>query len=1017
MAVPISSQHAPIPLKASGQWSPEHRGRPLPAFMSPQAPMPPGVSPRRRPVAASAISPEPRGRPMPASLSQQVQSPGTPLRHRSHQCPDPSHAPFHSGAGMHYELHSGERMAPSQAARHANWSTSAPLLEIHDLQDSGQIGVTFVYNEEVKESLKETFGPRDGRTWDPDSRMWKVPAELFEQVKAWALSHFDEAMIRLPGQESAAVRVPLPQPASMHDVEGKIAQWIDPETWQKLYNFQKEGVRFALRHNGRALIADDMGTGKTVQAICVAACYNVEWPLLIVCPSSVTITWLEALYTWLSPRVLPKPKHIHVISSGKDVEKKLNHTRDPPKRHIVITSYDLAQKLQGYERHFGMIICDESHALKTRTSNRTQFFRTMLARNIAKRVLLLTGTPALSRPIELYTQIDMLHPGYLGSYEEFGEHFCGKPVTLPGGKKEYKGAKNKEELNRLLTGQIMLRRLKKDVLSQIPALQRSRISVLPDPRKLKAMEDVKEELRALKEGGRGDLTEEQYEQKQQQLLSKWYRTTGPAKLEAGIRHIDNLIEQGRKLVVFAHHNNVLDGLEEAVQSMTYTTDSGMELRVGHMRIDGKTSSKLRSDRVKTFQGDEHCRVALLSIKAAGAGITLSAANTVVFLELYWNPGDLTQAEARAHRIGQDQEVQVQYLVCPGSADDMIWSIVNSKLQVVGTTLDGNTAGTAAGLRITSTDDLVNSNWKPPVTAAEDDAFEVLPTPEIKREEMQQPDRSTPCRRTRSVKGRAESPPRSLRRKIDFDEMPDQAPVRAQRSSRGQRHGALAAGAGTGVFEEEEDGFDDALAGLDVDEAVAASQQGPQSQRSSHYEGSGWTGPPPEALTPAQFTSYFDKMAAQADLLSAQPAEAYSEPDAEDLLQDDIDSVLELHHRAHSAWQQAVGARTQRANPRKRSTPARSTSRAGTKPTKAPQKDYLEVVAPDTSIAARQPPAESHDRAVKRCQQTKRAGKGVDGQQQQQQPEAAASAWDYPQQPVTRRRRAPRKDVVGLTQDD
>ena len=91
------------------------------------------------------------------------------------------------------------------------------------------------------------------------------------------------------------------------------------------------------------------------------------------------------------------------------MEKKLNHTRDPPKRHIVITSYDLAQKLQGYERHFGMIICDESHALKTRTSNRTQFFRTMLARNIAKRVLLLTGTPALGRPIELYTQVCSAH--------------------------------------------------------------------------------------------------------------------------------------------------------------------------------------------------------------------------------------------------------------------------------------------------------------------------------------------------------------------------------------------------------------------------------------------------------------------------------------------------------------------------------------------------------------------------------------------------------------------------------
>lgn len=89
----------------------------------------------------------------------------------------------------------------------------------------------------------------------------------------------------------------------------------------------------------------------------------------------------------------------------QDIEKKLDFTREPPKRHIVIASYDLAQKLNGYERHFGMVICDESHALKNRLANRTKFFRQLLAQNIAKRVLFLTGTPALSRPIELWTQV------------------------------------------------------------------------------------------------------------------------------------------------------------------------------------------------------------------------------------------------------------------------------------------------------------------------------------------------------------------------------------------------------------------------------------------------------------------------------------------------------------------------------------------------------------------------------------------------------------------------------------
>ena len=196
--------------------------------------------------------------------------------------------------------------------------------------------------------------------------------------------------------------------------------------------------------------------------ICVAACYNVEWPLLIVCPSSVTITWLEALYTWLSPKVLPGAHSIHVISSSKvcDASRRActcatemtlllsshcmkppcmsfclrslsghvpltvwlkcrtwarswTSARTPPSRHIVITSYDLAQKLRGYERHFGMVICDESHALKNPASKRTQFFRALLGRNTAKRVLFLTGTPALSRPIELFTQVwtsDPSHP-------------------------------------------------------------------------------------------------------------------------------------------------------------------------------------------------------------------------------------------------------------------------------------------------------------------------------------------------------------------------------------------------------------------------------------------------------------------------------------------------------------------------------------------------------------------------------------------------------------------------------
>ena len=115
--------------------------------------------------------------------------------------------------------------------------------------------------------------------------------------------------------------------------------------------------------------------------------------------------------------IMPKksqwPCATHKLAEVQDVGKKLDLSQDPPSRHIVITSYDLAQKLRGYERHFGMVICDESHALKNPASKRTQFFRALLGRNTAKRVLFLTGTPALSRPIELFTQVwtsDPSHP-------------------------------------------------------------------------------------------------------------------------------------------------------------------------------------------------------------------------------------------------------------------------------------------------------------------------------------------------------------------------------------------------------------------------------------------------------------------------------------------------------------------------------------------------------------------------------------------------------------------------------
>jgi SWI/SNF-related matrix-associated actin-dependent regulator 1 of chromatin subfamily A len=134
----------------------------------------------------------------------------------------------------------------------------------------------------------------------------------------------------------------------------------------------------------------------------------------------------------------------------------------------------------------------------------------------------------------------------------------------------------------------------------------------------------------------------------------------------------DLVESDNKFLCFAHHANVMDGLAKALN----------DKKVEFIRIDGRTSAESRRALCEKFQHRDECRVALLSITAANAGITLTSANLVVFAELYWNPGILTQAEDRAHRIGQQDCVFVQYLVAAGTADDHLWPLIQAKLDVL-----------------------------------------------------------------------------------------------------------------------------------------------------------------------------------------------------------------------------------------------------------------------------------------------------------------------------------------------
>lgn len=444
--------------------------------------------------------------------------------------------------------------------------------------------------------------------------------------------------------EKSESRAPVPPEADLSHV--------DPQLTRSLMPFQRDGVNFAVSREGRLLLADDMGLGKTVQAICIAAYYRSEWPLLVVAPSSVRFTWAEAFRRWL-PSV--RADSINVVVTG----------RDSLRSGLVnIISYDLLNKMdkQQPSSPFSVIIMDESHFLKNMKTARCRAALPLL--KTAKRVILLSGTPAMSRPAELYTQILAVRPSLFPRFHDFGTRYC-DARQLPWGW-DYSGSSRLSELKLLLEESLMLRRLKSEVLSQLPAKQRKVVTVTTDGINSRTKAALNAAAKQLARGYHNKSQEKE-------ALLVFFNHTAEAKIRAIVEYISDMLECGReKFLVFAHHKLVLDSI---------TKELG-EKGISYIRIDGSTASAERQQLCDRFQSSQRSCVAVLSITAANMGLTLHAADLVVFAELFWNPGVLIQAEDRVHRIGQTSNVDVHYLVAKGTADDYLWPMIQEKMNVL-----------------------------------------------------------------------------------------------------------------------------------------------------------------------------------------------------------------------------------------------------------------------------------------------------------------------------------------------
>lgn len=451
--------------------------------------------------------------------------------------------------------------------------------------------------------------------------------------------------------------------------------------------FQRAGIAYAMQRNG-TLLADEMGLGKTIQALGLVNAINAK-NVLIVVPASLRLNWEREATKWIvgarSIEVVLKPKA-------------------PCASDIVIVNYervrgDIFQKLMA--RTWDLLIVDESHYVKNATSQRTKNVMGSWTKKTgpipglaskADRQIYLTGTPILNRPKEIHTILAKLEPRQFGNFMTFAKRYCAAFYNGYGW--DFNGASNMTELQTRLRASCMVRRLKADVLKELPPKTRQLITLAPNGMTQLVKKEQQEwlnlggqsfeDLRADVELADASEDSEAYNSAVRRLdtLVKFaFDTMSKQRLELAVKkiplvlaHCDDVLESVDKLVIFAHHHHVLDALAEHYGDRA-------------VKLDGRTSLQDRQAAIDRFQTDNTCKVFIGSIKAAGVGITLTASSHVVFAELSWVPADLSQAEDRCHRIGQDGNVTVQHLVVDGSMDALLAETLMVKQAIIDLVLD------------------------------------------------------------------------------------------------------------------------------------------------------------------------------------------------------------------------------------------------------------------------------------------------------------------------------------------
>ncbi len=522
---------------------------------------------------------------------------------------------------------------------------------------SSHFKITFRFNPVLLNIIRgfiQSIGLTPGQCYRSNEKSWNIPLSYEVQVLVFA----EQNQFTFVGERQAEKDFVMPEMPELT---------IDIPLLFKPFPYQQKGIAYLIEKE-RCICGDQMGLGKTFQTIGAIEGLKVlgkdATPSLIICPASLKINWQREVKKWTGKNaVILDSRNIRFMPQL--IENNVEY---------FITNYEILKKFfvaeikeskkftmadivfNGNKEFFKSVIIDESHRIKSYGT-----LQTKLCKGVSqgkKFIYLLTGTPVVNKPMDLSSQlgvIDQFHR--FGGYKHFNNHFCA-------GKKQ---ASNLKELQYLLKTYCFYRREKTEVMKDLPPKMRQNIICALDREHWIEYQEAERNLIEYLKNYKSATDETIARSMRGEVMVRigiLKNISARGKLRDVYSFIDNMVESGEKLIVFAHLKEIFVRLME---------------RYPHaVKITGGDSQDERQLSIDRFQNDPKCKLIFCSIKAAGVGITLTASSQVGFIEMDWTAAAMEQCEDRAHRIGQQDNVTCTYFIGDRTIDQYIYEVINRK---------------------------------------------------------------------------------------------------------------------------------------------------------------------------------------------------------------------------------------------------------------------------------------------------------------------------------------------------